>query len=103
MAGAIAGPLVELDLRSLYLKDLSFFGCAILDERVFADLIGYIERGEIRPVVAAIYSLSAIAEAQQTFLEKGFTGKIVLVPDRLLNVGRARGEGSNRARSSGDA
>ncbi len=29
-AGAIAGPLVELDVRSLYLKDLSFFGCTYL-------------------------------------------------------------------------
>lgn len=84
VAGAIGGPLVELDLRTLYLKDLSFFGCVILGETVFGNLVGYIERGEIRPVVAAIYSLSAIAEAQTTFLQKGFTGKIVLVPDRRM-------------------
>ena len=26
-AGAIAGPVCELDMRQLYLKDLTFFGC----------------------------------------------------------------------------
>jgi NADPH:quinone reductase-like Zn-dependent oxidoreductase len=35
VAGAIAGPIVELDVRTLYLKDLSLFGCTILDPMVF--------------------------------------------------------------------
>ncbi|MFX9915823.1 zinc-binding dehydrogenase, partial [Acinetobacter baumannii] len=51
VAGAIAGPLVELDLRTLYLKDLTLIGCTVLDRQVFPNLVGYIERGEIRPVV----------------------------------------------------
>jgi NADPH:quinone reductase-like Zn-dependent oxidoreductase len=33
--GAIAGPVVELDLRTLYLKDLSLFGCTVLGPEVF--------------------------------------------------------------------
>ena len=35
-AGAIAGPVVELDLRTLYLKDLSFFGCTFQEGGVCA-------------------------------------------------------------------
>lgn len=84
VAGAIGGPIIELDLRTLYLKDLSLFGCVVLNDRVFADLVGYIERGEITPLIAAIHPLSCIVEAQRVFLEKGFIGKIVLVPDALL-------------------
>ena len=34
-AGAIAGPVVALDLRTLYLKDLRLLGCTILDPAVF--------------------------------------------------------------------
>ncbi len=79
-AGAIAGPIVELDVRTLYLKDLSFFGCTFQDDIVFENLVGYIERGEIRPVVAKTYPLQDIVEAQRDFLEKKHTGKLVLIP-----------------------
>lgn len=78
VVGAIAGPVVELDLRTVYLKDLSLFGCTVLGPQVFANLVGYIERGEVKPVVAAVYPLHEIVEAQRRFLQKGHTGKIVL-------------------------
>jgi NADPH:quinone reductase-like Zn-dependent oxidoreductase len=80
VAGAIGGPTVALDLRTLYLKDLRLFGCTVLDAGVFANLVGYIERGEIKPLVAAVHPLRAIVAAQQEFLLKRHTGKIVLVP-----------------------
>ncbi len=79
-AGAIAGPVVELDLRTLYLKDLRLLGCTVLEPEVFPNLVGAIERGEIRPLVAARYPLSQIVDAQRAFLEKRHVGKIVLVP-----------------------
>lgn len=47
---------------------------------MFESLIGYIQRGEIRPVVAQTYPLSRIKQAQRDFLEKGFVGKLVLIP-----------------------
>ena len=80
VAGAIAGPLVQLDLRTLYLKDLRFFGCTVLEPGVFAKLTRYIESGEIRPLIASVHPLSAIVAAQTEFLEKRHTGKIVLIP-----------------------
>lgn len=79
-SGAIAGPIVSLDMRTLYLKDLRLIGGTAWDEPVFPNLVGYIERGEIKPLLAATYPLSAIAEAQRVFLTKQHVGKIVLVP-----------------------
>ena len=79
VSGAISGPIVELDLRTLYLKDLALFGCTVLEPQVFPNLIGYIERGEIQPVVAATYPLFDIVAAQEAFLTKLHVGKIVLV------------------------
>ena len=80
-SGAIAGPMVELDVRTLYLKDLTFFGCTYQDHIVFTNLVSYIEAEEIRPVVAHSYPLKQIHQAQTDFLNKGFTGKLVLIPE----------------------
>ncbi|NBC23474.1 MAG: zinc-binding dehydrogenase, partial [Gammaproteobacteria bacterium] len=79
-SGAIAGPMVGLDLRDLYLKDITLIGCTAWDEPVFPNLIGYIERDAVRPVVAATYPLARIADAQRDFLAKRHTGKLVLLP-----------------------
>lgn len=77
-AGAIADPNVDLDLRTLYLNDLTLFGCTVLDDGVFAGLITYIEGGAVRPLVAAVMPLRDIIAAQELFLSKRHVGKIVL-------------------------
>ena len=81
VAGAIAGPIVSLDVRTLYLKDLSFFGCTVLEPEVFGNLVKRIERDEIKPLVAETYPLRDISAAQTAFGEKGYVGKIVLELD----------------------
>ena len=78
VAGAIAGPLVELDVRTLYLKDLSLFGCTVLDPGVFKNLIECIEQDSIKPVVARSFALEEIRDAQTFFSKKQYVGKIVL-------------------------
>lgn len=77
-AGAIAGPIVEFDVRTLYLKDLTFYGCTSQDQEVFGNLVAYIERGELRPLVSKAYPLADIVAAQQDFLAKKYVGKLVL-------------------------
>ena len=79
-SGAIGGPIVSLDMRTFYLKDLTLVGCTAWDEPVFPNLVGYIERAEIRPLVAATFPLERIADAQREFLEKRHVGKFVLIP-----------------------
>jgi len=51
---------------------------------VFTNLISYIERGEIKPVVAKTYPLSDIAVAQEEFLSKSRIGKLVLIPPEVV-------------------
>ena len=84
-SGAIAGPLVTLDLRTFYLKDLLMIGCTAWDEPVFPNLVSYIENGELRPLVARKFPLERIAEAQREFLEKKHVGKFVLIPHPLVD------------------
>lgn len=82
ISGAIAGPISEIDLRTLYLKDLTLFGCTFQEDEVFASLISYIEAGTIRPIVARTYPLKDIVAAQKDFLSKKHVGKLVLIPSR---------------------
>lgn len=82
-SGAIGGPLVALDMRSMYLNDLRLLGCTAWDEPVFPQLLGCIEQGAVRPVVAATFALADIAQAQEVFLQKRHVGNFVLVPAAL--------------------
>jgi NADPH:quinone reductase-like Zn-dependent oxidoreductase len=79
-SGAIAGPMVELDLRTLYLRDLTFTGSTVIDLEVMPTLIRHIEAGAIRPVLAATYRLEDLRAAQEAFIAKTHTGNIVVVP-----------------------
>ena len=79
-SGAIAGPVVSLDMRDLYLKDITLIGTTAWDEPVFGNLISYIEKGEIKPLVARRFPLQEIAKAQEIFGQKNFVGNFVLIP-----------------------
>ncbi|MGR3503486.1 alcohol dehydrogenase family protein [Pseudaestuariivita sp.] len=79
-SGAIAGPMVELDLRTFYLRDLTFTGSTVISPEIMPNLIGYIERGEIKPALAATYPLAELRDAQTAFISKKHTGNIVVVP-----------------------
>ena len=79
-SGAVGGPLVRLDMRTLYLKNLSLFGTTAWDEACFPSLIEYIKRDEFRPVVEKTYPLAQIATAQRDLATRKHLGKIVLLP-----------------------
>lgn len=78
VCGAIAGPMVDFDIRDCYLKDLSLFGTTYQVRESFEQLVEYVEQGKIRPVVGASFPLRDIVKAQEAFLSKKHVGKIVL-------------------------
>ena len=81
-AGAIGGPVVDLDLRTMYLKQLELHGSSQGTRTAFRRLAGYIEDGTIRPLLDRTFRLSDFHEAQRTFVGKTYIGKLVVVPDR---------------------
>ncbi len=78
VSGAIGGPIVQLDVRTLYLKDLSLFGCTVLEREIFKNLISRIQNKDIIPLVAKTYPLDQITLAQDDFQQKKHIGKLVL-------------------------
>lgn len=77
-AGAIAGPMVEFDLRTFYLNDLTFTGATVLPAGLFADVVRYIAQDEVKPLVGAVYPLEELHRAQQAFIDKKHVGNIVV-------------------------
>ena len=69
---------MELDVRTLYLKDLTLLGCTVLDAATFPSLVRWIEAGEIVPAIADVFPLAEIHAAQAAFSDKAHAGKIVL-------------------------
>ncbi len=79
-AGAIAGPVVPFDIRRLYLHQRRIIGSTMHTPDDFAELAKIASGGGVSPMVAAVYPLSEIAEAQARFVAKDFVGKLVVQP-----------------------
>jgi NADPH:quinone reductase-like Zn-dependent oxidoreductase len=79
-AGAVAGPTVDIDLRTIYLNQIKVIGSTMGTQSEFEDLVRYIENGEIKPLLAESYPLSGIQKAQRHFLENDYLGSIVVTP-----------------------
>lgn len=82
VAGAVAGPIVEADLREIYLADRTIHGCTYQSPEVFERLVSLINQGAFRPLVSRTYPLAEIAAAQADFTAKRYPGKLVLIPPR---------------------
>jgi NADPH:quinone reductase-like Zn-dependent oxidoreductase len=78
-AGAIAGPVVRLDLRTLYLRSLELYGSAPYRRDTFPMLMRVLAAGGITPIVHQRWPLDAIVDAQQAFLAKRHVGSMVLI------------------------
>lgn len=79
--GAMGGPLVELDIRRIYLKNLELHGATQGTRRDFAAIRNYALSGAIKPLLAATFPLAQLAEAQAAFVSKDFVGKLVVTMD----------------------
>ena len=77
-SGAIAGPLTRLDIRTLYLHDLTLMGSTVVPAGTFNDLMTYINDGKLTPLLARTYPLKELRAAQQAFIEKKHVGNIVV-------------------------
>jgi alcohol dehydrogenase len=79
-SGAVGGPRVEGDLRTIYLNDLTIYGATHQPREVFAGLVTLINTGRVRPVVSRTYPLREIAAAQADLAAGRHAGKLVLLP-----------------------
>ncbi len=76
--GATAGPMVELDVRTLFWRQASIRGSTMAGAAEFAEMLGHLTRGELAPVIDSVRPLDRAAEAFARFDAPDLFGKIVL-------------------------
>jgi len=76
--GATAGPTVEIDLRTLFWRQASIRGSTMANAAEFAEVVGHLFRGELRPVIDSVRPLDRAAEAFARFDAPDLFGKLVL-------------------------
>lgn len=76
--GATSGPIASIDIRFLFVKELSLFGCYMGARRELLDVLRLVEEGRLRPVIDSVYPLKDAAKAQARMLDRKNFGKIVL-------------------------
>ncbi len=80
VAGALDGWRVELDVRRLYLANVSLVGSTMHTPAIFEELVGLALRGEVRPHIAATFSLEDLGVAQARLAQREHVGKLMIVP-----------------------
>ncbi|MFT5401034.1 MAG: alcohol dehydrogenase [Planctomycetota bacterium] len=79
-AGAIGGAVVPFDVRTLYLKLLTFHGVSCGMPWHFERVLARVKAGEIKPLLHATYPLTEIHQAQKDFIAKQFFGNLAVLP-----------------------
>ena len=80
IAGAVAGPVIEFDLRRLYLHNVQLIGSSMHTRVHFRRLVELARGGQVIPQVSDTFTLAEIAEAQKEFSARRHIGKIVILP-----------------------
>ena len=76
--GATSGPTVTMDLRFLFVRQLSVLGCYMGGRKELNEVLKLVQAGKIKPVVDKVYPLAEAAAAQQRMLDRKNFGKIIL-------------------------
>ena len=76
--GAMGGPIVQIDMRRVYLKNLEIYGASQGTRRDFRAVRDFTISGAIKPLLAAKYPLADLGRAQEDFKKKNFVGKLVV-------------------------
>ncbi len=76
--GATAGPVVELDVRTLFWRQGSIRGSTMASAAEFDQVLGHLEAGRLRAVVDSKFGFEQGVEAFRHFDSGGLFGKVVL-------------------------
>ncbi|MBI3332789.1 MAG: zinc-binding dehydrogenase [Candidatus Omnitrophica bacterium] len=76
--GATSGPIVELDLRFFFTRELSVTGCYMGSRRELDQVLALVEEGRLKPVLDSVFPLRDAAKGQATMISRDFFGKLAL-------------------------
>jgi NADPH:quinone reductase-like Zn-dependent oxidoreductase len=78
--GNTSGPTFEIDNRLLFVKHLSILGSSMGTIQDYAEVMGLVFNGSLRPIIDTITPLSEGLTALQRLQDGDVAGKLVLTP-----------------------
>ncbi len=78
--GATTGPIVGIDLRHLFARQLTLLGSYMGTMGELHEVLGHIFAGRLKPVVDRVFPLSEIRAAHEYLEKSEMFGKIVVTP-----------------------
>ena len=79
--GATTGPMLELDARYLFWRQLSVLGSTMANQREFEEVMKLVFMGRLKPVVDRVFPLAKAREAHEYLARGEQFGKVVLAVD----------------------
>jgi NADPH:quinone reductase-like Zn-dependent oxidoreductase len=76
--GATTGPILELDARYLFWRQLSVLGSTMANRREFEDVMKLVFRGRLKPIVDRVFPLDQARAAHEYLGRAEQFGKVVL-------------------------
>lgn len=86
--GATTGYEATTDLRYVWTRELAILGSDGWTRDDLRAIVQLVCDGEIDPVIHGVFPLSRIREAEAEIEERRAFGKVIVVPDRVLNERR---------------
>ena len=78
--GATTGPMINIDLRHLFMKQQTIMGSTMSDIKSFKQVMNNINKKIYKPFVDKVFIFDEIREAHAYMENRQQMGKIVLVP-----------------------
>lgn len=79
-AGAVGGPVTDLDLREVIYKDLDVRGVSSPTPEAFRQIVSLIEAGALQPLLERTFGLEELGLAQAELARRVHVGKLVVTP-----------------------
>lgn len=78
--GATTGPTAEINVRSMFWKQLQLFGSTMGSRKELSDVLSLVWQGKLLPVLDQTLPLADIKQAHERIEARRVVGKLVLIP-----------------------
>ena len=76
--GATSGPDVNLDLRTIFMKQLAIYGSIMGTRKELFEIMKFVLNGQLRVTIDSIFELKDVKKAQEKMLARKNVGKIMI-------------------------
>jgi NADPH:quinone reductase-like Zn-dependent oxidoreductase len=84
--GATTGYEAVTDLRYVWTRELDILGSDGWTRAGLETIVEMVRKGELSPVIHKVFPLSRVREAVAELEERRAFGKVIVVPDEVMNA-----------------